>query len=931
MRLLRLGFQLCLVAVVAAGQLAAQNPGDYDEELIEHQTPPRLQQLQIVDVPIVLENHGSRAWIPGRFNVSYHWLSQDGEMLDRDGLRTPIPEEVGPGEEIRLIAKLQGPRQSGTFRLQWDVVEESVTWISEKDPSPPASIPVSIVPGEFTHAFSIVHEDSPHLLLARRTTFVTLTVRNDGTVAWGPGREINVSYHWDHDDEGRRVFEGIRTPIETPVGSGETVELAAELRAPRDSGLYRLKWDMVEENVTWFRDVDPTAPPPITVLVLPNPFQDPSGATLAAVLCLALLLVIVRRPVRREWLFEIATLLDLAWLFIALMVKQSAVLDTAGKSLAQGAGWIVASGVAAITIVAALLPARIRVWTVAAVNLFASVLILTDVVHLRFFSDVLSLASFGAAGQTGQILESVGALLRWHDLWLFADLIPGVVLCLLIHLHVKRFTTRFSRWLAVLLVPLLVPGFLAVLEISRAQKGMFVQVFQNTIVVRQIGPLNYHVFDALKELRTVLSSPELSEQRRDEIVEWYRTTAPRRAGVGEMFGISRGKNLIMIQVESMQGFVIGLKVDGQEITPNLNRWSRSNAIWLSNCNDQTAQGRTSDAEFAINTSLIPLRHGTVAFRYAQNTYEGLADVLHDHGYETLSAIPFGRAFWNRRVTMPEYGYRTNLFKEDFKPGLRIGWGLNDRDFLDQMAPKLASLKRPFGALLITLSNHHPYVDFPDELKELDFGELEGTSLGNYLHGIHYFDSAMANFVEKLEQNGLLGDTLIALWGDHGAGLPWNYEMGDLIGVPPTEPMFYKSLEVPVLISVPGAESFVGERTIRCGQVDLAPTLLALLGIDPAPYPFIGRNLFGEPGEGPVISHYSVWLDDEHLYLDKGPELEAGRCYDVDSLRIVPVERCREGDRRAKQKMQVSRDVIIHDLQGPIAEALGAPTRVAAGE
>ena len=54
----------------------------------------------------------------------------------------------------------------------------------------------------------------------------------------------------------------------------------------------------------------------------------------------------------------------------------------------------------------------------------------------------------------------------------------------------------------------------------------------------------------------------------------------------------------------------------------------------------------------------------------------------------------------------------SLFETDFMLTDQIGWGLNDRDFLQQMVPRLEDLPRPFGAWLITLSLHHPFDDFP---------------------------------------------------------------------------------------------------------------------------------------------------------------------------------------------------------------------------
>ena len=84
----------------------------------------------------------------------------------------------------------------------------------------------------------------------------------------------------------------------------------------------------------------------------------------------------------------------------------------------------------------------------------------------------------------------------------------------------------------------------------------------------------------------------------------------RRAG----FGAARGKNLIVVQVESLQDFVVDFQVGGQHVMPHLRRWAQT-SLRFTNVTDQTSEGRTSDAEFTTMTSLLPLDHGAVAFRY----------------------------------------------------------------------------------------------------------------------------------------------------------------------------------------------------------------------------------------------------------------------------------------------------------------------------
>ena len=877
-----------------------------------------MEQWSTTTVPLVIENRGSATWSPGTFNIAYHWSAPDGERVAFDGERTPLPREVPPGDEVEIEATLMAPRVSGQMRLQWDVVEEGVTWISEKDPTPSPLIPVSITPGVLTHAFTVLELDAPRLMWTRQRRDLDVRLRNDGTQTWKPDDTFNFSYHWNHPDGEKKEFEGTRTAVPKIVRQGGTVELSADILAPGEAGLYTLELDMVEENVLWFSQRDPTPPAGIRVLVLPNPFHGAPGSFFVSLLLLSLVLYALYKPGAPEWIVSLASIADLLWLWSALVLKQSSVLEEAQRLPLEGSFPVIASGVALIAMLVAVIPRMARPWIAIAVNVILSVLLLADVLYLRFFGGVLSLSVLGAVGQTGQVRESIISLLSIQDAWLFFDLLPGVAIALLVGRRSQLRSRRAIAWLLAVLTLLLIPGVIEWWRISNRSEGKFVQVFQNVFIVQEIGPLNYHVFDGLTAIRSALSTRPLSKERLAEIEAWFVATAPRRAGTGEWFGAGRGMNLLMLQVESMQSFVIGLEIDGQQITPTLDRWRNSPSVWQSSCIDQTVQGRTSDGEFITQTSLLPLSSGAVAFRYGENRYQAIGDIMAAHGYNTLSAVPFEGAFWNRLVTHPEYGYRTNLFADDFDAGIKVGWGLNDRDFLAQMARRLASTPGPFAAYLITLSNHHPYTAFPDELKELDLGDLEDTSLGNYLHSVHFFDAALAMFLDELQSQGLLEETVVVVWGDHTAGFPWDEQLSRMTGLAPTEKNFYIADRVPLFIHVPGADLPASDSL--CGQVDVAPTVLPLMGIDASSYPFLGRNLFGHPA-GPLVRRYDSWLSDDFLYVGKGVEIEEGRCYDIDTMTRVPSSRCKSAHDESIFQRSIARDIITHDLQETLVERL----------
>jgi len=101
-------------------------------------------------------------------------------------------------------------------------------------------------------------EQTRRTLAGGAQTRIALTVTNTGVLVWPhQGRDaVHLSYHWEsRDEKGAHLhFEGRRTPLPHDVGPGESVALLGRVEAPRKSGTYQLRWDLVRENVTWFSE-----------------------------------------------------------------------------------------------------------------------------------------------------------------------------------------------------------------------------------------------------------------------------------------------------------------------------------------------------------------------------------------------------------------------------------------------------------------------------------------------------------------------------------------------------------------------------------------------------------------------------------------------------------------------------------------------------
>lgn len=528
------------------------------------------------------------------------------------------------------------------------------------------------------------------------------------------------------------------------------------------------------------------------------------------------------------------------------------------------------SSLAVITIFfvpVSLLHRKVRVYAAFVINLLFTILIMTDLLHLRYFSDLFTFNNIGLLNQVGEITESIFALIRISDILYFID-IP--ILALFIIKIKKTSKTAFINPITVkrIIVSFIVFS-LAIFTLTahvqrynRKVPGAIKSMWDRTAVCSNIGAPTYHVVDAINVLRESLFREKLSVQKEEETVEWFKMRYENKnAKSSPLYGIAKDKNLIIIQVEALQQFVVDFKLDGVEITPNLNKFIRESA-YFSRLYNQTASGNSSDAEFLVNSGLYPAASGVAFTRFAGNSYEALPRLLQNNGYSTIALHGDRPGFWNRNHMYPALGFQKYISKEKFIMDENIGMGLSDRSFFIQTAAILEKESRPFYAFLVTLSSHYPF-SFPPLLaqSDLEVGELEGMFIGNYLKSMRYFDNQFGMFINDLKKRGLLESSIIVVYGDHTAIPIWdrpNFEKLLKKDLKNTY-AWREILKVPLIIRVPGEKRPVfAENKKQAGLIDVARTVGSLLGID-YNYGF-GHDLFDSTSQ-PVIFRNATYIMD----------------------------------------------------------------------
>ncbi|MBI2305145.1 MAG: N-acetylmuramoyl-L-alanine amidase [Chloroflexi bacterium] len=223
-----------------------------------HNTPPRMAPGETVTVTMGITNTGAITWTASGsypFHLGYHWYDQTGAQYVQsfsDDHRTSLPRDIGPGQGVTLNALLTAPRSSGPYRLKWDMVQELVTWFADRG-SPTLDVDVQVS----TYSVGWGSHNTPPGMTPGQTVTVTVGMTNTGAITWTASGSypFHLGYHW-YDQTGAQYVQppadDQRTSLPRDIGPGQGVTLNALLTAPRSAGTYRLKWDMVQELVTWF-------------------------------------------------------------------------------------------------------------------------------------------------------------------------------------------------------------------------------------------------------------------------------------------------------------------------------------------------------------------------------------------------------------------------------------------------------------------------------------------------------------------------------------------------------------------------------------------------------------------------------------------------------------------------------------------------------
>ncbi|SHO54077.1 LTA synthase family protein [Anaerocolumna xylanovorans] len=447
-----------------------------------------------------------------------------------------------------------------------------------------------------------------------------------------------------------------------------------------------------------------------------------------------------------------------------------------------------------------------------------SLLMFADAMYYNYYNQTVSIKQLWQAKNVAAVPDSFIATLIPASFLLFAD-IP------VIYYYFKKLlkdNTKRAAWSSKRELKYIAIGFVSIFVL------LVVNPFDSKTIdkVNSVEFFSNHVNDIYNAIAESVITEEVPEQ---EVLDTVKEVTPQVSGP-KYKNIGEGKNLILIQVEALQNFVINAEYNGQVLTPNLNAFLKQDTLYFDRYYTNIGKGNTVDAEFSTLNSLYPVIDRECYTLYQNNTFDGLPWLLRDKGYDAFAIHGYKGEFWNREAAYPGQGFQNFYSMEDLDQSDIIGLGISDKSMFHQAIGVLQKEKQPFFSFIITLTSHHPFViddkDVTLKLKEEDVG----TKFGSYLETVRYFDEAFGQFIQELKSAGLYDNTIIALYGDHHAlnlNMDNNKEMMEKYLGRTYD--YDEMLRIPLMIHVPGSGV---EETIHTtgGQIDFLPTIANIMGL-----------------------------------------------------------------------------------------------------
>ena len=559
-----------------------------------------------------------------------------------------------------------------------------------------------------------------------------------------------------------------------------------------------------------------------------------------------------------------------------------------------------------------LLKDKLRFWCTIIINLLVSILLFVNALYYSYSANLVSFSQISNLQYGREISIALPNLLHIGHILYFIDIIAVIIIFFAFRIKIKKHSIKAY---IVGVVYLLLMIFVVSKPISEWLKEAETHQYNKVQQIESSSIFGYHYLDFRNNIDM---KKNVKYKSKSEMMKAYNSLMDKYTDKYtleyDLAGIAKDKNVIIVQLESVQNFVVNRKINGKEITPNLNKFINEN-IEFTNMQNQSYSS-TADSEFTVMNSIYPLENGMCFAQYPSNNYDNMYAKFKENDYTTTYIHGNEGSFWNRQAVYSRLKIDNLLFDDVFDSDVeRVNNYVSDEAVYRKVIDEIKTYDGKFMVNIVAASSHTAF-DLPglqdkDKKVNIDVGdEYRGIYFGNYLEAVNYADYAFGIFIDELKKAGLYDDTVILVYGDHAGLQMYNWEMQDFIKeVKPLNDIQTQINYSNVLcgMKIPGVEPM--KITKPTSKLDMKPTLMEICGIEDTFS--LGQSLFSNKDF--VCLNNGKIITDKYFYDGNWYSIKTGEKLDLSNLPEAEVEKLNDYCDSLQTELDISLSTNILNL------------------
>lgn len=564
-----------------------------------------------------------------------------------------------------------------------------------------------------------------------------------------------------------------------------------------------------------------------------------------------------------------------------------------------------------------IIPNKFRIKVTMIIDCLVSILLCADNLYYTYSSNFLSVSQITNLQYTEEIMGTLPSLIEFSQIIYFLDIILVAILYLTKILKTNKEQSYSNKQKLTNLVIVLV-GVIIFWSIgyNYIQKGTE-KSYNKDLQIAEATIYGYHISDIINSFNYNKSA--VYKEYGEMIIDYNILKEEYDQNYGELQydleGILENKNILIVQLESVQEFVAHKTINGQEITPNLNKFLDEN-IEFTNMHMQSYSS-TADSEYSLVTSTYPMENGMSFSKYFLNTYDNIFEMFNSKDYYTSYMHGNVASFWNRGNVYSRMNLNDTVFLDKFEDQSEIISGyLSDELFYKQAVEKMQNQDTPFMTFLVSSSSHTAF-DLPgiidkEQKINIDVGKYKDTFFGNYLEAMNYADYAFGILIDELEQSGLYDELGILVFGDHNGLSMYDEELQEFLkenNLSLTDiDLKLNYTRVLCGMKIPNVKEHIKiDKAVN--KLDLKPTFAYLCNLEDGFS--LGTNIFASKDF--VCLNNGRIITQEYYYDEDWYDIATGENLNLDNISQEEREKLEQYYNYMKKELDISFSVNINDL------------------